>query len=224
MVLWQDDLPQAPHRGRLHLAVEGAAPAPAAPEPVVHVARPRLRSLRYDAPLTLAVHCSSACDLRARVARHQDVDAQGSLPSAGTAQLRLTPLYEPLAPAKRGPIRIDVLSGPPGAAKAQRTTLRLSLRRIPAPPLPRILGLTAVRHGAVIDVRWRTDRPAGKNVSFLVAAQTSRGREPLAYHLLRGRGRTQFRVVLRHATRARTVLIGEERALGGSRTTSVRVR
>ena len=46
--------------------------------------------------------------------------------------------------------------------------MAFTLRRRREPPAPHVLGLTAVRHGSVINVSWHTDRRV-EGVKFIVA-------------------------------------------------------
>ncbi len=99
------------------------------------------------------------------------------------------------------------------------------LRRIPDPPMPRIVGLAAVRKGSEVDVSWRMDRSA-HGVQFVVfASETRELREPLAPKFLHGSAKRTYRVQLHHVpSKAHYVLIDAERGDGHSRHARVRLR
>ncbi len=222
-VSWTDN-PDDEGGGRLHIALEGVAPAPDPPAPRVRVERPRRSVLRADEPLVLPVTCAAACDVRAEVLGH-GVAATLSLARAGTGRLRLGPASRPLAPRRRGPVRVRVLSGAPGARSPLVQTVTLRLRGLPRPPPPRVLDLRARRHGGTVEVTWRTDVPA-RGVFFAVEghARASRDSTVLARGGAEGNGRRRFHVTLRRAARVRWVTVSRIDPLGGSiRETTVRV-
>ena len=159
VIAWTDQnelLSVPPYAGRLHLAVEGAAEAPAPAAPELTVGAPRDRSLRPAQPLVLPVRCGAACDIRATVAGQQ-FSTTASLARAGTAVLRFNHDANGVVP-KRGPLKVQLRWSAPGARTASSRTVSLRLRRLPAPPLPRLLDVRARRAAnGVVDVRWRTD-------------------------------------------------------------------
>jgi hypothetical protein len=162
----------------------------------VTVGRPERTVLRTLQPLVLPVTCSAACDVRGSV---HGVTAGASLTRAGRARLVFGTRSLGVAPVRAARVRVAVASGPPGAGAVQTQAVHPRLRRIPEPPLPRILGLVARRSGSTIDVRWRTDR-ASAGVEFLVVGTSERSRgESLAYGSARGGRRRGFRVRLRKA-------------------------
>ncbi len=170
------------------------------------------------------VRCSAACDLRASLEGRDNTFLTESRTSAGTVDLRFDPHFEAIAPPRPGPVRIALQSGAPGAASPQRRTVRVRLRRLPAPPLPRIEDVRIRRRGDDLVIRWRTDvRP--RDAYQLVYATTTRDieRDPSrVVTYAAGRGRT-FRVVLRDAGRKRFVHISAvEQVGGGSRSKTIR--
>ena len=158
---------------RLHAAVEGAAD-PAAPHaPVVTVGRPLATVLRAEQALELPVHCSAACDVAVTVEGELVATAYVSLRAAGNTTLVAHPDLMALAPARRGPVRLDVRSGAPGAAVAQQRELTVTLSRAKHKPGPHVGDATAVRRGDDVVVRWHSGRTADPE-SFLVAGGASR--------------------------------------------------
>ena len=209
-VAWEDSLPAAPYDGRLHLAVEGAAPLPSVPPPAVRVLPPDPARAAADTELLLPVRCAGPCDLRVTVAGRVGVVAQASLAHAGTAHLRLTPQTKPLAPATPGPVRFHVVATAPAAAVARRITATFTLRQLAPPPLPRLLGLTAVRHGDNVDVRWHTDVPARQVMFTTVVSRTPHGGRE-SYGEQDGDGQRSFHFVM-HDDRARQLPDADGRA------------
>jgi hypothetical protein len=224
---WTDNrsiLSSGPRAGRLHLALEGAPAPPAPPSPRIAVGAPRRRALRPAQPLRLPVRCSAACDLRAWRPGQPRNFITASLARAGTAELRFDPLFAAIAPRRPGPVRITVQSGAPGASSAQRRTVRVQLRRLPAPPLPRIVNLRVRRRGNDLVVRWRTNVPVRDAYQYVYATRTARvERDPTARFGVPGpRGRS-FRVVLRDAAGKRYVHVTVTRiASRGTRTERIR--
>jgi hypothetical protein len=229
VIAWTDQnelLSVPPYAGRLHLAVEGAAeaPAPAAPELTVGV--PRDRSLRPAQPLVLPVRCSAACDIRATIAG-QHFPTTASLTRAGTAVLRFNHDANGVVP-KRGPLKVQLRWSAPGARTASSRTVSLRLRRLPAPPLPRLLDVRARRAAnGVVDVRWRTDGPA-LDAYFVVAGTRTRGlesdREPKVGTAAGGARRRSFHVRLKDAASVRYVHVIVAQPYGGGGDRRVRVR
>src|SRR4051794_4439236 len=196
VVAWGDNARPETGDGRLHLALEGAATPPPTAFPSVTVGRPERTVLHALQPLVLPVACSAACDVRASVG---EVTATASLAAAGRTRLVFgtRPLGVARVGAARG--RIVVASGPRDAHAVQTQVVRPRLRRIPEPPLPRIVGLRARRSGArTIDVRWRTDKASG-GVYFGVAGASSRtgGFDGSVFGSTRGGTRRSFHVRLR---------------------------
>jgi hypothetical protein len=170
---------------RLHLAVEGA-PARAEP-PVPRVEFGQIR--RIPGGLALPFRCSAACDVRATVP--DSVSGTRSLPAAGSARVRIVPTISPIMLRRPDSVAVDVLTGPPGARAAAARTLTAKLR---VPPLPRFLGLTAIRRGHHIAVSWRTKRPLRRASVIAVASNTRAPGDPFFGTTVDGEGRRRFRV------------------------------
>jgi hypothetical protein len=117
----------------------------------------------------IPVTCSAACDVSATMGHFQ---ASGSLTRGGT--LRLTIVGSKIAPAKPGAVTVRIAAGPPGARSARVRTIHPVLRRVPDPPLPKLLGLTAMRQGSKLVVTWHLDRPAKQLRFFLTGLDPSR--------------------------------------------------
>jgi hypothetical protein len=154
--------------GRVHLAREGSPQPADPPAPTVDVRLEGSRTLAAGAPLRLRASCDAACDLYAQIAGHDEIFTDRSLTAAGAARLELKPLLGPIAPRGGGPVRVLLRSSAPGARAATTRTLTFRLRRAKAvlPPVP--LGLTAVRDGDQIVVRWRTAKPAAPGDYFVL--------------------------------------------------------
>lgn len=214
-----------PYAGRLHLAVEGAAGAPAAPPPQVTLGAPRDRSLRPSQSLVLPVRCSAACDIRAQVGNNEE---SASLASAGTHVLRFDPLFEAIAPRRPGAVRVRLSWSAPGGRESAARTVSVRLRRLPPPPLPRLQDIrTQRRPGGIVDVRWTTDVPAVDAVFYVYGTRT-RGLDdddrPAFRIVAGGPRRKRFRVRLRDAGAARYVHVGVFQLPSGRRQRVERVR
>jgi hypothetical protein len=90
-----------------------------------------------------------------------------------------------------GSVAVEVLTGAPGARTAAARTVTAKLR---VPPVPRFLGLTAVRRGHHIAVSWRTDRPLRRASVIAVASDTRALEDPFFGTTVEGEGRRRFRV------------------------------
>jgi hypothetical protein len=213
-----------PYGGRLHLARAGAADAPVPAAPEVTVGAPRDRSLRPAQALVLPIRCSAACDVRGYVDGRKTASTV-SLSKPGAAELRFTPSFEALAP-RRGTLKVTVAWSAPGARTASTRTLALRLRRLPPPPLPRLLDVRALRSpGGVVDVRWRTDRPA-RDAYFLVygtRTKSLQGDRDAKVESASGGARRRFHVRLRDARAVRFVTVAIAQPLGRGRSRRVRV-
>jgi hypothetical protein len=114
--------PGSTDRGRVHLAVAGAADAPQRPPPRVRV---RAVGDRFaDQPFRLRVTCSAACDVRAQIAGERDTVELFALPRAGRGDLTLPPSSGALRSVK-----VLLRYGAPGARRAAARTLTVRLRR-----------------------------------------------------------------------------------------------
>jgi hypothetical protein len=88
-------------------------------------------------------------------------------------------------------VPVQVLTGAPGARTVTRRAITARLR---VPRLPRFLGLSAVRRGKRIVVRWRTSRPL-RNASVIVVSSDDRAfTAPFFGVTVQGEGRRRFRV------------------------------
>ena len=205
--------------GRLHLAAEGATAAPR-PAPRVRVGDPERTALRRADELVVPVTCSAACDLRATA---RGLTASASLARAGTAKLRFRGAHA-AAPPRPARVAIAVLAGAPGARDPQAHVIRPRLRRIPDPPLPRVLDLTAIRSGSTVTVTWRLNR-SGAGVEFLAYSSVSRDGDPGPVDIVRGSSKTSIRATLRHVPSShRYVNLEWSRRDGRTRRASVKIR
>ena len=88
---------------------------------------------------------------------HPGVKASTRLADGETSLLGLF-AATPFAPKRLGPVRVRLTYGAPNAQHPRSRTVTLRLRRAPAPPIPRVTDVTAVRQGGNVVVRWRTTR------------------------------------------------------------------
>jgi hypothetical protein len=224
-IAWSDDngiFSSPPYAGRLHLAIEGAAPPPAAPPPALTVGAPRDRTLRPAQPLELPVSCRAACDIHASIAG-QEPQPIVALPRAGTALVRFQPAFRALASPSGTPVAVELRWSAPGARAAKHRTVAVALRRLPAPPLPRIVNLRVRRLGdGRVDVRWNTD-VAARDAYFYVYGSRTRSTQANAIGLrsVNGRGRRSFHVTLKDAARARYVRVTASQLVGRRTRTAV---
>ena len=174
---------------------------------------PGSRTLRADSPLVLRATCDAACDVYAQLAGHEEVVDELSLPAAGSRRLVLRAAGRSDRPAPRRPVRVLLRSSAPGAHVVTARTLTLHLRRakavLPSPPL----GLTAVREGDEIVVRWRTAKPESPRDYFVLGLDEDG--DPVTGDEVTGTGkRTSFVVRLddarRRAKKATVVRAGRE--------------
>jgi hypothetical protein len=164
-VAWTDN---SRRLGRVHLAHEGAPQPADPPAPALRVRMAGSRTLKGEAPLRLRATCDAACDIYAQIAGHDEISAEVSLPGAGSGRLNLKPLLGPIPSRRGGPVRVLLRWSAPGArvASAQTFTVTLRRARVVLPPVP--LGLTAVRDGDEIVVRWHTAKPASPRGYFVL--------------------------------------------------------
>ncbi len=170
---------------RLHLAVEGVPAQSESPAPRVELGQ----VLRIHGGLALPFRCSAACDVRATVP--DSVSGTRSLPAAGSGRVRIVPTLDPIMLRRPDSVAVEVLTGPPGARTAAARTVTARLR---VPPLPRFLGLKAIRRGRHIAVSWRTDRPLRRASVIAVASDTRALGDPFFGTSVEGEGRRRFRV------------------------------
>ena len=193
-VVWSDVSPGG--SPLLHLALEGAPAAPA--PPVRQVRLGRIRQVHQG--LAVPFRCSAACDVRAAVP--DDVFGRRSLRGAGSGLLTLRADEYPILLRRPDSVRVEVVSGAPGARTATRRTVTARLR---VPQVPRLLGITAVRRGKQILVSWHTDRPL-RDASIIGGASTGRApKEPVPDNSVKGAGRTRFQLRVRASARSRYV-------------------
>jgi hypothetical protein len=182
-IAWTDnDAGLAPAGGRLHLALEGVTTGADPPAPKIAVGSPAKTVLSVDDSLRLPVRCSAACELRAAVVGRPGAEAATQRAHAGSAVLDFQPsLGAPIAPLRRGPVRVVVAYGAPGAWNPLTKTVTVTLRRPPGPPVAHVRDLRARRRGGAIEVTWTTDVRA-KPDDFLVTgtATASPTAPPLA--------------------------------------------
>jgi len=181
----------------LHLAVEGAAAAPGLPAPRVQFGRIQQIHHGLEVPFT----CSAACDVRAAVP--EDVSGGRSLRAAGSGLLKLLGDDSQIQLRRPDAVRVALISGAPGARTPTRHMATAKLR---IPPVPRLLGITAVRQAnQKVLVSWHTNRP----LRFAeIIAGASRSRDPNEFLLddgVKGAGNTSFQLSLRASGRARYV-------------------
>ncbi len=157
-------------RGRVHLAVEGAADGADPAPPRVRLGRPVRSTLPDAQPLVLPFTCSAACEVRAEIAGSRAIGV-ASRSRAGRGTIKLPPLLRPIGRLDGGPTRVLVRYGAPGARRAEQRTVTLRLRRRPVPPL-RVIGLTARRSGSSVVVRWRTTRPTSSGSMTVIGLAT----------------------------------------------------
>ena len=166
--------------------------------------------LAVDDALALSVRCGGPCELRAAVVGRFGAEAGAELERAGRARLEILPsLGTPIAALRRGPVRVLVAYGAPGARRPLNKTVTLMLRRPPGPPVPHVRDLRARRHGGSIEVTWTTDIPA-KLDDFLVTGTATRspGADGLALGLDESESSSRsFRITLRPAAGVRYVTV-----------------
>ncbi|WP_028062523.1 hypothetical protein [Solirubrobacter soli] len=221
-VAWTDN---SGRLGRVHVAREGSPQPADPPAPAVRLQVAGSHTLAGQAPLRLRATCDAACDVYAQLVGNDQVGADLSLPGAGSGRLELTRLLRPVAPRGGGPVHVLLRASAPGARTATTRTLTFRLRRAPAklPPVP--LGLTAVRDGDVVVVRWHTAKPASPRDYFVLGY--AGGEEPVTGGDVAGRAKrtsfvTRLRDVRRRVTRV-TVVRADPDTLETGRT-SVRVQ
>ena len=149
----------------MHFAVEGAPARTAGGRAGDHGARaPPPRACVRRSRCILPIRCSAACDVRATLAdRPPELDVTATLTAAGTARAASsTPAADPVAPANGKPLKVTLRYGPPGTRAPLTKTVRLKLKRLPAPPLPHLLNVRVARDGKDLIVRWEIDGPAAR--------------------------------------------------------------
>jgi len=205
-VAWTDN--QSGREGRVHVAVEGFTAAPDAPAPRVTLGSPRHVVLKPEQALRLPVTCSAACEVRVDLPDQFATTTYVSLSRAGTRTVTLAPAFTPIAPVRRGPVRVRVRFAAPGARAGSERIENVRLQRERSSPAPKVLGLKAVRHGSRVDVSWRSDRRAEAD-AFAVVGVPSRtlAVEGLVAAEARARGERSFTARLTGAKEVRYVFV-----------------
>jgi hypothetical protein len=176
-IAWTDNAASVDPDGRVHVAVEGFAAAADAPAPRVTLGRPRDTTLEPDQALRLPVTCSSACEVRVDLPDQFESQTYVQLAGAGTRVVSLRGVFTPIAPDRRGPVRVRLRFSAPGAHAGTERIETVTLARSRAGHVPVVEGLKAVRHGSRVDVSWRTDRKTEPD-SFAVVGLPGRSLEP----------------------------------------------
>jgi hypothetical protein len=176
----------------------------------------RSQRLYAAQPVRMRVGCDRACDLRVALSgRGSDLTAvTRSLARAGTVNLRLQRWDGRSPKAGRQRVRVLVRATAPAGHEVVPVSRSVLVVARPALPVPALGDVRAVRRGRSIVVTWHT-ASAARRVYFLVYAQHGRRltsasfRDRKAIRLVRGRGRTRFRVRLhpQHPDRIRFVRI-----------------
>jgi hypothetical protein len=199
-VAWAENPPElGDGRGRLYLALEGATEPADPPSPTVTTGLPFTTALHAKDALELPVRCSAACEIFAYENR-SGAFARFELSRGGSGTLRIGGFLGelPLAPLHRGPVRIRLLYGGPGARHPDEKVVTLQLRRLEGPRPPAVRDVRARRRGGRIEVSWRTDVPAKPGDFGAIGTHTrSLDEVPIALTLGDGdRKRTRFRLTL----------------------------
>ncbi len=224
-VAWSDN-DGSSSGGRVHVAVEGVAAAPPAPAPGVELGRPLKPVLGADDPLRLPVTCRAACDVRVDLPDRGVEPAYVSLTHPGTRVLVLQSVFSPIAPPRRGPVRVRVRYAARGASAATERIDTVVLERSKTAGPPAVIGLKAVRHGSRVDVSWRTDRDADPDL-FAVAGSDGRALDSngLVVAEAKRAGKRRFTARLTGAKEVRYVFVfaGDgSGSIGGPSVTRVR--
>jgi hypothetical protein len=196
-------------RGRLHLALAGAARAADAPPPAIAGAGTARRRLYPDQPITVPVRCSGPCDVRATVAGARA--SGGTLLRAGVLTLRVYPLGRPLSAPGAHTVTVTLRAATPGGRTTRESRVHVPVTMLRSPPVPQPEAVQVRRDGKDLVVSWRTAF-AARRVTFSIVAFDAHKR-PSATADRSGRGRRSFSVRLRGAAGARNVRIY---AFGGS--------
>jgi hypothetical protein len=176
---------------------------PAGTAPKVNIDAPHGTQRLWSAdPLEVTVGCDSACDLRVFLSDGGRAFAgvSTSLAGAGTKRVRIEPGIRPLA--QRTPRWRAVLvhaCARDGTARS-RDKARVRLVRPKPPPVPEPVDVRTRRAGGDVIVSWRTAFPARRTQFAVYGTNQGRPRSPtdVTFATVAGRGRTSFRVRLRH--------------------------
>ena len=203
-VAWREERPY-----RIHLGVEGVAPAPDPTQPRVRIGRPKVRPV-LDGGMLLPVTCSAACDVRASFGEGP-LAASGtvSLRRAGSAKLQILDGYQSYITTSLTR-RVRVRYGSPGAKQARSTSFTVRVRQPDGPALPRARDVVARRDGDAVVVTWRTKRDA-KRATFYAYLLTARGEPAFGVRAAKG-GPRRFEVRYGHQPAANfvTLITGDD--------------
>jgi len=212
--------------GRVHAAVEGFTAAPDPPAPRAELGRPRDAVLAGDEPLRVPISCSAACEVRVDLPEHFSETVSFALSRAGKELVAIDALLSPIAPVRRGPVRVRLRVSAPGARSATERIESVTLVRKRGSGPPQVRGLEAVRHGSRVDVSWRSVGEAEPD-SFLVLGTPSRVIDVagLTSADAKPAGKGRYTARLSRAGDVRYVFVfagGENGSLGGPYVTRVR--
>ena len=115
--------------------------------------------------------------MRVDLPDHFESQTYVQLAGAGTRVVSLQGVFTPIAPRRRGPVRVRLRFSAPGAHAGTERIETVTLARSRAGNVPVVEGLKAVRHGSRVDVSWRTDRKTEAD-SFAVVGLPGRLLEP----------------------------------------------
>jgi hypothetical protein len=224
-IAWTDNGEGVNRSGRVHVAVEGVAAAADPPAPRVSLGRPRDATLEPEQALRLPVTCSSACEVRVDLPDHFASTVYVELAGPGTRVVALEGFFTPVAPARRGPVRVRLRYSAPGAHAGTERTETVTLERNKTAPTPGVERLRAVRHGSRVDVSWRSDRKADAD-AFVVLGLPGRVFEAEGAVVAdpKSAGGRRFTARLTGAKEVRYVFVfaGGEGEIGGPYVTRVR--
>lgn len=223
-LIWADDL--GDRRYRLRMAAQGVVAAPAdPPAPRVTFGAPRSRSLDELEPLRLPVRCSAACDVQAWVdAPFAPAAGRLQLKRAGRGELQVQEIAY-AAPVRRGPVRIRIATGAPGALHPQVRTLTVRIARSARVPFPVVTKLRARRAGKRVVVTFTADR-TGSDLPLMITGDATRAGagEPLAIQeILPGGGKRSYRVTLPARTGLKWVAVRYSFDIGPGATTRAKI-
>jgi len=213
--------------GRVHVAVEGFAAAAGAPVPRVALGRPVDDRLGPNEALRIPVTCSAACEVRVDLPDHFESAAYVELAGAGRRVAVLDGALTPIAPARRGPVRVRLRYSAAGGHSGTERIETVTLERTRTAPVPRVERLRAVRHGSRIAVSWRTDRKADSDAILVLGlpSRTLGGEGIVEADVKAGRDR-RFTAVLTGAREIRYVYVfvfaAGDGEIGGPYVTKVR--
>ena len=201
----------------LHLAAPDAV-TPADPSPPkVTVGAPARRVIDPDDDVKLPVTCSGPCDLRVQSFGGPIAYGRLRLPRGGRGNVVLTQGSVPLAPRRRGLVRLRVTYGSLATQqpRVKVVSFRLKRAREAAAHAGRPYRLRAVRRGGTIHVSWRVRDPSSFELFWVTGAATREwSGEPAVFKTTHGEDRERaYKLTLRDDARVRYVTL---RDLDGS--------